>query len=75
MANLAELKDKIIKKAEIDSDFRKELKTSAKKAIEKYFPKYSGAGIPEDLKFVVCEDSASTIYLNVSPIDSMRRRY
>ncbi len=63
-------KPEIIKRAETDKTFRDELKADPKKAIEKHFPfTKSGTVIPEDLEIVVCEDTATKVYLNIIPMD------
>ncbi len=69
MSDFLKMKESIIKRAEADLDFRKELKEDPKGAIEKYFPHEEGKKIPEKINLVVCEDSENTIYLNIAPDD------
>ena len=75
MANFLEEKAKVIKLAEADAKFREELKRDPKGAIEKHFPHPEGKQLPQKLNLVVCEDRENTIYINISPSDSIKGSY
>jgi len=73
MADFLELKTEVIKKAQGSLKFRKELKEDPKGAIEKHFKHLAEEGqeeIPRKINIVVCEDNDTTIYINVTPIQT-----
>jgi len=75
MADYYSEKEKVIKLAETDPKFREELKKDPKAAIEKYFPHPDGKKLPGEMKIVVVEDSADTVYINISSTDVVKTSY
>ena len=67
MSDFFSLKEKIVKRAEADLEFRKELNENPKSAIEKYYPSPDGQPIPDGLDIIICEDTANKVYLNIAP--------
>lgn len=56
-----ELEDKLIKKAWADSDFKKQLLSNPKAAIEKEV----GKALPENVVVKAVEETANTIYIKI----------
>ncbi|MBU2510108.1 NHLP leader peptide family natural product precursor [bacterium] len=75
MADYYSEKDKVIKLAEADTKFKEELKKDPKAAIEKHFPLPDGKKIPDKINVVVVEDSADTVYINISSTDAVKSSY
>lgn len=75
MTNFYSQKDQVVKLAESDPKFRAELKTNPKSAIEKFFPHPEGKKIPEEINIVVVEDTADTVYINISSTLAVKSSY